>query len=71
MIIRNANKLERLSATLLPVARIDSQTLKLEKTIFDINEKIITLIADTHASLAKKVTVTITVEVVIFLFLRI
>lgn len=54
LIIRNANRLERLSATLLQVARIDSQTLKLEKTIFDINEKIITLIADTHASLAKK-----------------
>lgn len=39
LIIRNALRLERLSSTLLQVAMIESQTLKLDKEVFNINEK--------------------------------
>src|SRR6185503_2886299 len=40
MILRNARGLERLSSDILEVARIESQSIKLQKETFNINEKI-------------------------------
>jgi signal transduction histidine kinase len=45
-LLRNADRLYRLSADILDVARIESQTLKLDKSEFDINEKIRNVIND-------------------------
>ena len=49
MILRNARRLERLSSDILEVARIESQSIKLHKETFDINEKIRSVIADVHS----------------------
>lgn len=46
MLLRNANRLQRLSSDILDVARIDSGTLKLDKSDFDINVKISNVISD-------------------------
>jgi signal transduction histidine kinase len=46
MLLRNANRLHRLSSDILDVARIDSGTLKLDKSDFDINVKISNVISD-------------------------
>ena len=45
-LLRNADRLYRLSADILDVARIESETLKLHKSEFDINEKIKNVIND-------------------------
>jgi signal transduction histidine kinase len=45
-ISRNAERLMRLSGDILDVARIESQTLKLHKTEFSLNDKIRNVIAD-------------------------
>jgi signal transduction histidine kinase len=45
-LLRNADRLYRLSADILDVARIESETLKLDKSEFDINEKIRNVIND-------------------------
>jgi signal transduction histidine kinase len=50
LIYRNAKSLERLSSTLLEVVRIESQSLKLDKKVFDINEKIAHVTTDTKAA---------------------
>lgn len=46
MLLRNADRLQRLSSDILDVARIDSGTLKLDKSDFDINVKISNVISD-------------------------
>ena len=50
LIHRNAKRLERLSSTLLEAAQIESQSLKLYKKAFDINEKIAQVITDTKTA---------------------
>jgi signal transduction histidine kinase len=47
---RNAQRLERLSSDLLHVARIESNTLKVQKEDFDLNEKIRNVIKDIRLS---------------------
>ncbi len=50
LIHRNAKRLERLSSALPEAARIESQSLKLYKKAFDINEKIAQVITDTKTA---------------------
>jgi len=45
-ILRNADRLYDLVTRMLDVARIESQTLKLDKTVVDLNEKISNVIRD-------------------------
>jgi signal transduction histidine kinase len=45
-ILRNADRLYDLVTRMLDVARIESQTLKLDKTVVDLNEKISNVIKD-------------------------
>jgi signal transduction histidine kinase len=49
-ILRNAKKLQRLSEDILDVTRIESQSLKLNKEEFDLNEIISSIVGD-HRSL--------------------
>jgi signal transduction histidine kinase len=51
LIVRNAKRLERLSSTILEVARIESNSLKLDRKILDINEKITNILADVRVTL--------------------
>ena len=46
MIVRNARRLERLSSDILEVARIESNSLKIQTEIFDLNIKINAVIHD-------------------------
>jgi two-component system sensor histidine kinase VicK len=46
MMIRNVTRLERLSANILDASRIESNTLKLNKEIFDLNQKVLKVIDD-------------------------
>src|SRR5919112_1867476 len=46
VINRNAKRLQRLTEDILDVTRIESNILKLHRTIFDLNDTIINLIAD-------------------------
>jgi signal transduction histidine kinase len=52
MIARNARRLERLTRDLLDVAKIDGQTLRLNKERFDISELVSTLVQDYRKRLA-------------------
>lgn len=47
-ILRNAERLHSLVTNMLSIARIDSQTMKLNKTIFDLNLKIENVIRDVN-----------------------
>lgn len=49
MLVRNAKRLERLSADILDVSRIESQSLKLNKERVNLNEKIKNVIADVRS----------------------
>jgi signal transduction histidine kinase len=51
MILRNARRLERLTSDLLQVARIEGNTLTLNKETFDLNEMIQDVVKDVSASL--------------------
>jgi signal transduction histidine kinase len=55
-ILRNANRLERLTEDLLDITRIESQSLKLNMEKFDLNEKINNIIKDTKSRLANDST---------------
>jgi signal transduction histidine kinase len=55
-ILRNANRLERLTEDLLDITRIESQSLKLNMEKFDLNEKINNVIKDTKSRLANDST---------------
>jgi signal transduction histidine kinase len=46
MMIRNVRRLERLSANILDASRIESKTLKLNKEVFDLNQKVLQVIDD-------------------------
>jgi len=46
LLVRNARRLERLAKDILEVSRIESNSLKLKKERFDINEKIRNIIGD-------------------------
>jgi two-component system sensor histidine kinase VicK len=46
MMIRNVTRLERLSANILDASRIESNTLKLNKEVFDLNQKVLHVIDD-------------------------
>ena len=46
MMIRNVTRLERLSANILDASRIESNTLKLNKEVFDLNQKVLQVIDD-------------------------
>lgn len=50
-ILRNANRLERLTEDILDVTRIESQSLKLNMESFDLNEKIEHVIEDMRSGL--------------------
>jgi signal transduction histidine kinase len=52
MIVRNARRLERLTRDLLDVAKIDGQSLKLNKEKFSINELVSVLVEDYRKRLA-------------------
>lgn len=54
MIARNVFRLERLSQAILDSTRIGSNSLKLNKERFDLNEKITNTIADIKASIKKQ-----------------
>jgi signal transduction histidine kinase len=45
-LLRNANRLHRLSTDILDVARIEAGTMKINKSQFDLNEKITNVIND-------------------------
>jgi signal transduction histidine kinase len=53
MIERNAKRLQRLSSEILDATRIESGTLKLEKEMFDIHEKIRNVIADAENTILR------------------
>jgi two-component system, OmpR family, sensor histidine kinase VicK len=46
MMMRNVTRLERLSANILDASRIESKTLKLNKEVFDLNQKVLQVIDD-------------------------
>jgi nitrogen-specific signal transduction histidine kinase len=46
MMIRNVTRLERLSANILDASRIESNTLKLNKEVFDLTQKVLRVIDD-------------------------
>ena len=46
MMIRNVTRLERLSANILDASRIESNTLKLNKEVFDLSQKVLQVIDD-------------------------
>jgi two-component system, OmpR family, sensor histidine kinase VicK len=46
MMTRNVRRLERLSANILDASRIESKTLKLDKEVFDLNQKVLQVIDD-------------------------
>jgi two-component system sensor histidine kinase VicK len=46
MMTRNVRRLERLSANILDASRIESKTLKLDKEVFDLNQKVLRVIDD-------------------------
>ncbi|MDQ4101693.1 MAG: HAMP domain-containing histidine kinase, partial [Thermoproteota archaeon] len=50
-ILRNANRLKRLTDDILDITRIESQSLKLTMEKFDINEKIVNVIQDTKSTI--------------------
>jgi signal transduction histidine kinase len=54
-LLRNANRLHKLSSDILDVARIDSETLKLEKSKFDIIQKILNVIQDVREASSKEI----------------
>jgi signal transduction histidine kinase len=49
-ILRNANRLKRLTDDILDITRIESQSLKLTMEKFDLNEKILNVIQDTKST---------------------
>jgi signal transduction histidine kinase len=51
MMIRNVTRLERLSANILDASRIESKTLKLNKEVFDLNQKVLQVIDDVKMSI--------------------
>ncbi|MDQ3910104.1 MAG: HAMP domain-containing histidine kinase, partial [Thermoproteota archaeon] len=51
MMIRNVSRLERLSANILDASRIESKTLKLNKEVFDLNQKVLHVIDDVKMSI--------------------
>lgn len=51
MMIRNVTRLERLSANILDASRIESNTLKLNKEVFDLNQKVLQVIDDVKMSI--------------------
>jgi signal transduction histidine kinase len=53
MIIRNAKRLERLSSDILEVSRIESQSLKLNKEIVDMNDKVRNVLLDANSFIPK------------------
>ena len=54
---RNAEKLYRLTEDILDVSRIESGTLRLEKSKFDLREIIVNLIEDLTAKMKKEASV--------------
>src|SRR5688500_19072737 len=54
LVKRNAEKLYRLTEDILDVSRIESGTLKLEKSKFDLREIIVNLIEDLTAKMKKE-----------------
>ena len=46
IIIRNANRLRRLTEDILDVQKIESRTLKLNKERFDLNDLILSVVGD-------------------------
>jgi two-component system, OmpR family, sensor histidine kinase VicK len=51
MTIRNVTRLERLSANILDASKIESNTLKLNKEVFDLNQKVLQVIDDVKMSI--------------------
>ena len=50
LLARNARRLERLASDILEVSRIESNTLKLNKELFDLNEKVRNVVGDFDSS---------------------
>jgi signal transduction histidine kinase len=59
IIVRNARRLERLTSDILQVARIESNTLRLNEEVFDLNEKIKDAVSDVTSTMTsdKKVKI--------------
>lgn len=51
IIARNANRLDRLSNNLLDVSRIENKSLKLNKEMVDLNDKIKNIVADANSTI--------------------
>jgi len=62
MIVRNARRLERLSSDILEVARIESNSLKIQREIFDLNLKIKAVIHDIKPMAAGEKNINIVFE---------
>jgi signal transduction histidine kinase len=58
VIIRNAKRLRCLSENILDVSKIESQTLKLNKEKFNINEEIRNVINDTKSKEGSRIEIT-------------
>jgi signal transduction histidine kinase len=54
VIIRNAKRLQRLTEDILDITRIESKSLDLKKESFDLNDIILTVIADSNNQIAKE-----------------
>jgi signal transduction histidine kinase len=52
VIVRNSNRLRQLAEDILDVAKIESQSLKLDKEKFDINKKILNVIKDVEKQIS-------------------
>src|SRR5215217_2893795 len=52
VIVRNSNRLRQLAEDILDVAKIESQSLKLDKDKFDINKKILNVIKDVEKQIS-------------------
>jgi two-component system, OmpR family, sensor histidine kinase VicK len=54
VIIRNAKRLQRLTENILDITRIESRSLDLKQELFNLNEMILSAIADCNNQVAKK-----------------
>ena len=54
VIIRNAKRLQRLTQDILDISRIESRSLDLKKGSFNLNEMILSAIADSKNQIAKE-----------------
>jgi K+-sensing histidine kinase KdpD len=54
VIIRNAKRLQRFTEDILDITRIESKSLNIKKELFNLNEMVLSAIADCNNQVAKK-----------------